>query len=162
MLFEGCVAKQYRKLWVVTQQEKLKLSLTEESEEEKSKLTASNEFLKPKCRGVCDSERIGLTINVEYFGIDARNQTRKLGKKKGGRRKQCAQIVGNLKEEVHMRNCTNKVLRMKVVPKSVCRAKAVGMVLFSKRGAKKTVGQCNGTESISIGFTFLGSQQSGD
>ena len=76
---------------------------------------ASIKFLESKILSLCDAERIGLTGNVEYFEIAARNTTRKLGKKEGGRRNNnCAQIVSIItrtKEfrKVHMRKRINKV-----------------------------------------------------
>ena len=52
-----------------------------------------------------------MTDNVEYFGTDERDETRKLGQKGGGRRKKCAQrgFIKEMKEvrKVHMKGISD-------------------------------------------------------
>ena len=69
------------KLQSVIQEAKLELSLMDGSKEGNSKLLASNNFLESSILGPCEDEGIGVGDSVEYFRIDVRNQTQKLGKR---------------------------------------------------------------------------------
>ena len=65
------------------QEATLKLSLTEGGREGKSKLVASNRYLESECCGMCEEEGTGISDSVDDLGLEIRNQTKMLGKKKG-------------------------------------------------------------------------------
>ena len=56
---------------------KLKLSLTEEGREGKSKVIASSKFLESKLWMLCKDEGIEISDFLEYLGMDIRNQTKR-------------------------------------------------------------------------------------
>ena len=67
----------------------LRLSVTENGKEAKSKMNASCGFLEDKVRQCSKEEGVTLADSVETLGVDLRTRVKRLGAKEQARRRKC-------------------------------------------------------------------------
>ena len=77
----------------------LKLSVTENGKECKSKVIASCGFLEEEFRQFSKEQGVTLADSVETLGVDLKTRVKRLGAKEKGRRKTCNVRVFDHKEE---------------------------------------------------------------
>ena len=81
--------KVMKKLKEAVGEKGLKLSVTENGTEGKSKMIASCGFLENELRPFSREEEITLADSVETLGVDLRTRVKRLGAKEKARRKKC-------------------------------------------------------------------------
>ena len=67
----------------------LKLSVTEDGKEEKSKVISSCGFLESELRQYSKAEGVTVAGSVETLGVDLRTRVKKLGAKEQARKRKC-------------------------------------------------------------------------
>ena len=78
-----------QKLKEEVEEQGLKLSVTENGKEGKSKMIASCGFLENELSQFSEEEGVTLSDSVETLGVDVRTRGKKLGAKEKARRKKC-------------------------------------------------------------------------
>ena len=107
----------------------LKLSVTENRKERKSKMTASCGFLEDELRQH-SKEGVTMADSVETLGVDLRPKVKKLGAKEQARRKKCKLTFSIIKknkafQKSYMKVGVKKLLRAGMVPARTWRVHAV-------------------------------------
>ena len=78
-----------KKLKEEVERKGLKLSVTENDEEGKSKMIVSCGFLEEELRQFSEEEGVTMADSVETLGVDLRNRVKRIGAKEKARRKKC-------------------------------------------------------------------------
>ena len=110
----------------------LKLSLTDNGEEGKSKMIASCGFLENELRQFSSEEGVTLADRVETLGVDLRTRVKRLGAKEEARRKK-RKVRFSLKkknkafQKSYMKVGVKKLLRTGMMPARTWRVHAVEM-----------------------------------
>ena len=136
---------------------KLKLSLTEEGREGKSKVIASSKFLESKLLKLCKDEGIGNSRRVEYLRLDVMNQTKKR-ERENGRNVRRGLVSSNRQKnfrKADMGSGIINVLRMGVVPGRVWGSEAPGMTPTHGEVLRKQMASAAGRK-LSVSISSLG------
>ena len=110
-----------KKLKEEVEKKGLKLSVTENGKEGKSKMIASCGFLENERSQISKEEGATLADSVETLGVDLRTGVKRLGVNEKARRKKCKVIFSLItKNEVfrkcHMKVSVRQLLRTRMVP----------------------------------------------
>ena len=111
------MAKKVMKILKEVERKGLKLSVTEDGKEGKSKMIASCGFLEDELRQFSREEGVTMADSVDSLGVDLRTRVKKLGAKEKARRKKCR--VGS---SLIKKNKAFQKSKMKVGVKKLLRA----------------------------------------
>ena len=121
-----------KKLKEEVEKKGLKLSVTENGQEGKSKTIASCGFLENELSQFSNEGGVTLADSVETLGVDSRTRVKKLGAKDKARRRKCKVRFSIFKkneafQKKYMKVVVKKLLRAGMMPARTWRAHAVGM-----------------------------------
>ena len=110
----------------------LKLSVTENGKEGKSKMIASCGFLENELRQYSKEEGVTMADSLKTLGVDLRTRVKKLGAKEQARRKKCKVRFSLIKhnkafQKSFMKVGVKKLSRAGMVPARTWGVHAVGM-----------------------------------
>ena len=125
--------KVMKKLKEEVKKKGLKLSVTENGKEGKSKMIASCRFLENELSQFSKEEGVTLAVSVETLGVDLRTRVKSLGAKEKARRKKCKVRFSLIKknkafQKNYMKVGVKKLLRAGMMPSRTWRVHAVVMV----------------------------------
>ena len=153
-----------KKLKEEVEKKDLKLSVTENGKEGKSKMVASCGFLENELSQFSKEEGVTLADSVETLGVDLRTRVKKLGAKEKARRKKCMLRFSitkknNAFQKNNMKVCVKKLLRAGMMPARAWGAHAVGMSpterLILRRQMEAAAGK-KSTTSLSLFMEVYG------
>ena len=147
--------KVMKKLKEEIEKKGLKLSVTENGKEGKSKMIASCGFLEDELRQYSKAEGVTLADSVGTLGVDLRTRVKRLGANEKARRKKCKvrfSIVQKNKSlpEILMRGGVKKLSRAGMMPARTWGAHAVGMSPTERLNIEETDGSCGGKKEYNL------------
>ena len=152
--------KVMRKLIEEVEEKGLKLSITENGKEGKSKMIASCGYLEEEIRECSKEERVTMADSVETLGVDVRTKIQRLGVKEKARRKECnvrfSHITKNKAfQKSYMKVRVRKLLRTGLVLARAWRAQAVGIAPTERLKLRRQMGAAAGKKESASLSLFL-------
>ena len=138
----------------------LKMSVTENGKEEKSKMIASCGFLEDELRQCSQEEGVTMADSVETLGVDLRTRVKNLGAKDKARRKKCKKTLSLVKkhkafQKSYMNVEVKMLLRAGVMPARTWRVHAVGMAPTERLKLRRQMATAAGKKSTTSLSLFM-------
>ena len=153
--------KVMKKLKEEVEKKGLKLSVTENGKEGKSKMIASCGFLENELRQFSREEAVTLAESVETLGVDLRTRMKRLGAKEKARRKKCMVRFSLMKKKkAFQKSCikvgVNKLQRAGMMPTRTWVAQCSGDVSHGEVEYEEANGGCCGQEEYDLPLFVYG------
>ena len=152
------VAEMAKKLKEVVERKGLKLSVTENGKEGKSKTIASCDFLDNEL-GQYSEDGVTVADSVETLGVDLRTRVKRLGAKQQARRKKCILRFSIIKKKAfqksYMKVGVKKLLRAGMVPARTWRVHAVEMAPTERCKLRRQMAAAAGKKSTTSLSLFM-------
>ena len=149
-----------KKLKEEVEKKGLKLSVTENGKEGKSKMIASCGFLENQLRQFSREEAVTLAESVETLGVDLRTRMKRLGAKEKARRKKCMVRFSLMKKTAFQKSCikvgVNKLQRAGMMPARTWVAQCSGDVSHGEVKNEEANGGCCGQEEYDLPLFVYG------